>query len=166
MAGAASKGAETETIYARKLQIAPCRHCDGCQAEGQCVVQDEMQEVYPKLREADCLVLASPIHFMGLAAQVKALVDRCQAFWATKYVLKRPIAPGRKRKGLFVAVGGTRLRDLFEPARASVRALFKTLDMDYAGDLVFSGIDEKGAIKEHPTALADARQAGQRLVEE
>ena len=166
LAGAASKGAETEVIFTRNLKMDPCRHCDGCLAEGQCVVQDEMQQVYPRLIEADCVVLSSPVHFMGLSAQLKALVDRCQALWARKYVLKRPLVPGKRRKGFLIAVGGTRLKDLFEPSRATVRALFKTLDLDYAGDLVFSGIDEKGAINEHPTALADAYQAGQRLVED
>lgn len=166
MAGAASRGARTETLFARSLRVEPCRHCDGCLKDGQCVIPDEMQQVYPKLREADVVVIASPVHFMGLTAQIKAIIDRCQALWAAKYVLKRPISPGRKRKGFFVGVGGTRLKELFEPSRATVKALFKSLDVDYAGDLVFSGIDEKGAIKEHPTALSDAYRAGQNLVDD
>ena len=45
-----------------------------------------------------------------------------------------------------------------------MRALFKVIDVDYAGDLLFPGIDEKGAIDKHPTALKDAFTAGQKLV--
>jgi hypothetical protein len=62
-------------------------------------------------------------------------------------------------------VGGMKLANLFEPSRAIVKAWFKVLDIDYTGDLLFPGVDEKGAIQEHPDALKQAFLAGQRLVE-
>ena len=92
MVGAKSVGAETETIVLSKLSIEPCRHCDGCLAEGQCVIDDDMQSIYPKLRQADRIILASPMFFMGITAQAKAMIDRCQALWAIKYVLHQPVA--------------------------------------------------------------------------
>jgi multimeric flavodoxin WrbA len=102
---------------------------------------------------------------MGVTAQTKAMIDRCQALWVIKYVLKLPVAinPGKERKGVFVSVGGTRLRDLFQPAMATVKSWFTTLDINYDGDLVFSGIDEMKAILRHPTALQDAFVVGQKL---
>jgi multimeric flavodoxin WrbA len=126
-----------------------------------------MQWLYHELRELDCLILASPVFFMGLPAQTKAMIDRCQALWVTKYVLKLPIAfnTHKKRKGLFISVGGTNLPNLFQPAIATVKSWFATLDIDYAGNLLFSGIDGKGAIRQHPTALREAFIAGQKLVE-
>jgi len=72
----------------------------------------------------------------------------------------------RKRKGLFVSVGGRKVANLFEPALATVKALFNTLDIRYAGELVFPGIDERGAITKHPDALHRAYLVGQKLVEE
>jgi len=165
MAGASSQGAETKTVVLSELNILPCRHCDGCIKTGKCVVDDDMQWLHTDLRGADRIVLASPIFFMGVTAQTKAMIDRCQALWVIKYVLKLPVAinPGKERKGIFVSVGGTKLRNLFKPAMATVKSWFTTLDIKYAGEVVFSGIDESESIHLHPTALKDAFSIGQKL---
>ncbi len=166
MAGAANSGAQTETLEVAKMHIAPCLHCDGCLAEGKCVIDDEMQLVYPKLREADRLVIASPMFFMGLTAQTKAWIDRCQALWALKYVLKESIAlnSAGERKGFFLSVGGTGFSHLFDAAMPTIKSLFAVIDVKYTGALTFARVDQKGAITEHPTALADAFEAGKALV--
>jgi multimeric flavodoxin WrbA len=167
MRGAESRGAEVKTIVLNKLKITPCQHCDACFEAGVCKIKDDMQMVYKELERADRIVLASPVHFMGVTAQTKAMIDRCQALWARKYILKQPpLGNKRERKGLFISVGGMKLANLFEPALATVKALFKVLDIAYAGELLFPGIDEKGAIKNHPDALKQAFVAGQRLVED
>ena len=165
MAGTLSQGANTEIVTLSELNISPCRHCDGCIKTGKCVVDDDMQRLHTDLREVDRVVLASPIFFMGVTAQTKAMIDRCQALWVIKYVLKLPVSinPGKKRTGFFLSVGGTRLHNLFQPAMATVKSWFTTLDISYAGELVFSGIDEKEAILRHPTALKDAFSIGQKL---
>ena len=90
MRGAASRGAEVKTIILSDLDIDPCQHCDTCLKAGKCKIQDDMQMVYRELEQADRIVLASPIHFMSVTAQMKATMDRCQALWARKYILKRP----------------------------------------------------------------------------
>jgi len=167
MKGAASRGAEVKTIVLNNLKITPCQHCDACLEAGNCKVEDDMQMIYKELETVDRIVLASPIQFMTVTAQMKAMIDRCQALWARKYVLKiPPLGSERDRKGLFISVGGRKVANLFEPALATVRALFNTLDITYAGDLLFHGIDEKGAIARHPDALPQAFRAGQKLIEE
>ena len=167
MRGAVSKGAEVNTIILNDLKITPCQHCDACLEAGRCKVEDDMQMVYGELEAADRIVLASPIQFMTVTAQTKAMIDRCQALWARKYVLKMPpLGNRRERKGLFISVGGRRVANLFEPALATVRALFSILSITYAGDLLFPGVDEKGAITKHPDALHQAFLAGQKLVED
>ncbi len=168
MRGAASRGAEVKTIVLNDLTITPCQHCDACLEKGKCRIEDDMQMVYRELEAADRIVLASPIQFMTVTTQAKAMIDRCQSLWARKYVLKIPplgSEPGKKR-GLFISVGGRRVANLFEPVLATVRALFNTLDITYAGGLLFPGVDEKGAIAKHPDALRQAFLAGQKLVEE
>ncbi|MDO8473406.1 MAG: flavodoxin family protein, partial [Dehalococcoidia bacterium] len=166
--GAADAGAEVTTLTLCELDIAPCRHCDGCLKTGKCVIDDDMQMVYRKLRDLDRLVFASPIFFMGVTAQGKAMIDRCQALWALKYLLKIPVAsiPGRNRKGLFLSAGGLSYEKekLFSPARATVRAFFATLDIKYSAELLFPHVDRKGEIAQHPTALTDAFNAGLQLV--
>jgi len=103
---------------------------------------------------------------MSVTAQMKAMIDRCQAIWARKYVLKiPPLGNKRERKGLFISVGGRKVPNLFEPALVTVKTLFKILDVTYAGGLLFPGIDEKGDITEHPDALRQAFRAGQKLVD-
>jgi len=105
---------------------------------------------------------------MGVTAQVKAMIDRCQALWVMKYILKPPVAFNlhSKRKGLFISAGSTRLPDLFQPAIAKVKSWFASLDIIYTGNLLFSGIEKKGAITKHPTALKEAFAAGQNLIQD
>jgi hypothetical protein len=163
--GAQSKGAGVKTIVLNDLDMTPCQHCDACFKEGVCRFDDDMQMVYREMEKADRIVLASPVQFMGVSAQAKIMIDRCQALWARKYILKQPpIGDRRPLKGLFIAVGGMKLANLFEPSLAIVKALFKVLDVDYAGDLLVPGVDAKGAIKQHPDALKQAFLAGQKLV--
>jgi len=90
LTGAASKGAETKTINLTELKIEPCQHCDACLVKGKCKINDDMQKIYDEFRTADHIVLASPIQFMTVTAHLKAMIDRCQALWACKYVLKIP----------------------------------------------------------------------------
>jgi len=166
MRGAASRRAKVKTIILNDLEITPCQHCDGCLKTGRCKVEDDMQMVYSDLRQADRVVLASPIQFMGVTAQMKAMIDRCQALWVRKYILNLPpLGSKLEKKGLFISVGGRRLADLFEPALVTVKTLFRILDITYAGELLFPGVDEKGAIAKHPDALRQAFLAGQKLVE-
>jgi len=165
--GAASKGAEAKTIVLNDLDITPCQHCDACLEAGKCRIEDDMQMVYREMEDADRIVLASPIHFMGVTAQMKAMIDRCQVLWARKYILNMPpLGSQRKRKGFFISVGGRKMADLFEPSLVMIKTLFRLLDITYTGDLLFHGIDEKGDITKQPDALHQAFLAGQKLAEE
>jgi len=95
---------------------------------------------------------------------MKAMIDRCQALWARKYVLKLPpLGNRRERKGFFISVGGRKIANVFEPALVMVKTVFRILDITYAGELLFPGIDEKGAIAKHPDALRQAFLAGHKL---
>lgn len=164
MKGAASQGAEVKTVILNNLKITPCQHCDACLATGKCRIDDDMQMIYRQLKEADRVALASPIQFMGPTAQMKLMIDRCQALWARKYVLKiPPLDTDRERKGLFISVGALKIANLFEPTLTIVKSLFKVLDISYAGELVFPGMDERGAIAKHPEALKQAFLIGQEL---
>jgi len=165
MRGATSKGAEVKTIILNRLKFVPCQHCDACLKTGKCKIEDDMQMIYQELEQADRIVLASPIQFTGVTAQMKAMIDRLQALWVRKYVLKvPPLGNRRERKGLFISVGGRKIANLFESALDMVKTVFRILDITYAGELLFSGVDEKGAITKHPDALNQAFLAGQKLV--
>ncbi len=162
--GAQDQHAEVEKIVVDKLKIAPCREYYGCLKDGNCVIRDDMDEIYPKLLSADRIIVASPIFFYGLTAQLKALIDRSQALWARKYILKQK-PPDSTRKGAFIAVGATRGQKLFEGSILTVRYFFKAISVEYTDELLVRGIDRKGEIKQDSTALADAFELGRRLVQ-
>jgi multimeric flavodoxin WrbA len=164
--GAEGEGAEIERLYVTDLKITPCKECHGCDSTGDCVILDEMQEIYPKLLEADIIILASPIFFYGVTAWAKALIDRSQALWAKKYLVKDPSMgkKGKRRKGFFISVGATKGQKVFEGAILTVKYFFDALNAEYTGELLYRGVDGKGEILKHPEALDQAREAGRKLV--
>jgi multimeric flavodoxin WrbA len=147
------------------MNISPCINCGGCDETGQCIISDDMDKVYPVIREADRIVLASPIFFFGLTAQIKAPIDRCQALWCEKYILKKEIPQGQYgRKGLLILVGGMRKELGFKSSEATATAFFRTISVPEHVTLSFAGVDAKGAINAHPTALKDVYEAAKKLV--
>jgi len=144
----------------------PCQDCGGCFTTGHCIHDDAMTGIYAAIREADRIILASPIFFYSLSAQAKAMVDRCQAFWCEKYLLKKIIPAGpHGRKGLLLLVGGMKKDDGKNCAEAVAKGFFRTCSVPEHETLFFGGVDAKGDIQKHPTALKEAYEAGKRLGE-
>jgi len=167
VSGAASRGALIKQITLSDLEIAPCQHCDGCiQTRGICAISDDMEWIHQDLRDYDRFIFAAPVFFMGVPAQAKAMIDRCQALWVIKYLLKQPVATNKDavRKGAFISVGGGNHKDLFAGSVATVKSWFITLDVQYSESLLLPGIDGYQAISKHPTALKDAYSIGQNIV--
>ena len=165
LAGAASAGAQVEKVALNRLRVRPCQECGACNTTGICKIQDDMQGLYAKLEEADGIILASPIFFMGITAQAKAMIDRCQALWARKYLLGKPVGrPGSQRLGIFVATGGTNRPYTFRPSVTIARSFFAVLDVSYFRELLYGSIDARGDILQHASAMQEALQAGIDLV--
>lgn len=163
--GAKIQGAEVEKLVVDKLKIAPCKEYLGCFKDGNCVIRDDMDGIYPRLLEADVVIIASPMFFYGVSSQAKALIDRCQALWARKHILKQSL-PNGGRKGAFIAVGATKGKRLFEGAILTVKYFFEAIGVEYADELLIRGVDARGEIKEYPIALSDAFELGKRLAQE
>ena len=123
-----------------------------------------MGQIYRKIREADALVIASPIFFMSVTAQLKALIDRCQCFWIEKFVLKRDPYKGRRRpKGLFVSTAGSSKPIVFEPAIHVAKAFFIALSYEYAGEVLLKETDTLTEAS-RDAAITRAKIAGRALV--
>ncbi|MBN1369357.1 MAG: flavodoxin family protein [Dehalococcoidaceae bacterium] len=164
--GAACRGAAIKTVDLTGLDIAACRHCDGCFEDGRCIIEDDMQELYEEMKQADSIVLATPLQFMAVTAHVKLFMDRCQALWARKHILGlAPLGDENSRRGIFISTGGRKGARIFDGARLSVKALFASLDIQYFGELLYPGIDAEGDIDRHPTALTEAFDMGIRLLD-
>ena len=158
-------GHDVAKFNLNEMSIKPCQDCGGCQDTGVCVWKDDMTLITAAIRESDRLILASPVFFFGVSAQAKAMIDRCQAFWCEKYLLKRPIPEGpHKRKGLLLLVGGMKKEIGIECGNATATAFFRTVSVPEHETVSFLGIDEKGAVCDHETALNDVYLAGRRLI--
>ena len=81
MRGAMESGNEVEKIRVASKKIAPCSACYYCKNSGECVHKDDMAEILQKMIDADVLVLASPVYFYSINAQLKAVIDRTVARW-------------------------------------------------------------------------------------
>jgi multimeric flavodoxin WrbA len=158
-----------EKIPLTEADINPCRGCNACETLNKCIQRDGMDIYHDKIIEADCIILSSPIFCMGLAAQVKALVDRAQVFRSRKYVLKLPIVPPErkgKRLGIFLSTAGQTWDYVFDAAIPSVKCFYHVIDIKEVDIryLMINGVDEKGAIDNHPTAKADAINLGKNTI--
>jgi NAD(P)H-dependent FMN reductase len=147
----------------------PCQNCGGCDETGICIYKDDMRQIYEAIRSCDRIILASPIFFSALSAQTKMMIDRCQAFWCEKYLLKKPIPAGPLgRKGLLLMVGGMKKEiglQGMQCAERSAKAFFRTISVPEHKTLSYTGVDAKGEIAKHPTALKEAFEAGRALGE-
>ncbi|MDD5223601.1 MAG: flavodoxin family protein [bacterium] len=183
--GARAGGARVDTVYVRDLKFGGCRECGGCNREGKCVVRDDMQKIYPLLRKAQTIFLASPVFFYGFPAGLKALIDRAQALWvrknlargrepgATKVKMKNSdlnapcpqlLAPSSKA-GYLLAVGATRGKNLFSGMELTARYFFDTLDLSYRGGILIREVEVKGMIENRPGLLEQARDLGRKAAE-
>ena len=79
--GAEDAGNQVEKIFIRDKKIGYCNACYGCRKTGKCVIKDDMAEILEKMHWADVIVMASPVYFYSIDAQMKALIDRTLAQW-------------------------------------------------------------------------------------
>ncbi|MEW6585876.1 MAG: flavodoxin family protein [Nitrospirota bacterium] len=163
--GIEDSGFSVRLFNMNSMNIMPCQNCGGCEDSGMCVYADDMTQIYEAIRTADRVILASPIFFSALSAQIKVMLDRCQAFWCEKYLLKKSIPAGpHGRKGLLLLVGGQKKDTGIQCAAESARVFFRTISIAEHKTLGYTGVDTKGAILSHPTAMKDAYEAGKELV--
>jgi multimeric flavodoxin WrbA len=164
--GAEAEGAEVERLHLTEFTITPCKECHGCDQTGTCVILDDMEKIYPKLLEADIIILASPIFFYGVTAWAKVLIDRSQAIWARKYLLKDPSLgkEGKKRTGFLISAAATKGARVFEGAILTMKYFLDGLNAEYGGELVFRDVEAKGDILKQKNAMQQAFEAGRKLV--
>jgi multimeric flavodoxin WrbA len=158
-------GHDIQLFELNKMVIKPCQDCAGCSQTGVCIhTKDAMCGIYGAIREAERIILASPIFFSSVSAQTKAMIDRCQAFWCEKYLMNKVIPAGPNgRKGLLLLVGGMKKEGSSKCAEETSKAFFRTVSVPEHKVLYYAGIDAKGDILSHPTALRDAYEAGKEL---
>jgi multimeric flavodoxin WrbA len=162
--GAKDAGAQVESIYLHGLDIAPCDACDGCRgaSEDCCVVEDDMQALYPLILEADAIVYASPIYWFTITAQLKAFMDRCYALGSDGSPIEKHGLAG-KRFGVVLTYGGD---DPFDSGAINAIRMFQDAFNYVPSELVgmvYGYASGVGSVIENRELMARAFELGRRL---
>lgn len=165
--GAANAGGSVEKIILKDLDYTPCRGCNVCHKEGECIVRDEAVPLLEQVLSVDCLAVASPIYSMGITAELKGLIDRSQYIWARKFILKSLYFTDKeihRRKGIFISTAGLAWDNVFDAAFPAITAFFNTMGFEYYDNIIANDMDRYRGIRGHPTALTDARAKGEEVI--
>ena len=158
-AGAEAGGAAVECVSLHNLDIRPCTACDACRSGPHCIIEDDMQALYPKLQACDALVLASPVYWFTAAAQMKTFMDRWYAFGGDQAYA----ALAGKQVGIVLTYG-----DLDPFSSGAVNALrtfqdsFRYVGAEIVGT-VYGSANEPGEIRSNRAVMEKANQLGKQL---
>jgi multimeric flavodoxin WrbA len=158
--GAEAAGAVTHRYELHEMDIRPCTACDACleSADADCIIEDDMRKLYPLLRRADALVIASPVYWFNVSAQTKLFIDR--GFYALQGPEGNALAG--KEVGLILAYGAEDLEDSGgENALASFKDIFEFIGADIVGTV--HGSSAGGDIRREKAVMEQAYELGQRL---
>ena len=165
MQSAEKRGARTQIIDVTRKDIIACKELVVCEKKGYCPLEDDvLHEIYPLLRQAEIVVLASPIFFYNMTAQLKAVVDRCQTFWARKYRFKLADPAKPMRKGFVLSVAATKGKNLFEGLLLCAKYFFDAIDAQDEGGLTYRGIEGPKDMANHPNVVEEVDQAVEQLM--
>lgn len=158
---AESVGAHVETISLQDLDISPCRGCDTCKEPGStgCAIDDDMQEIYPKLIGADAWVIASPVYWFTMSAQTKIFMDR--SYGLTAYA-ENPFAG--KRIAIAMSYGDAdAVRSGCVNAIRTFQDAFRYTGSKVVG-MVYGSAMKAGEIESNEALMREADELGKRLV--
>ena len=158
-AGAKEAGAVVESFFLQNMNIQPCDACDTCEeTSGVCIIKDDMQTLYPKLRQADTLVLASPVYWFTISAQLKACIDRWYAFEFDDDKSMRG-----KKVGIVLSYGDTDLHTSGGiNAIHTFESMFRYLSGEIVGTVHGTAMDV-GDIEKQTELMENAYKLGQKL---
>lgn len=164
--GIRDNGGLVTEFFLRDMKISPCLEIYGCKKTGRCVIEDDFHLIADAMEKSDGIVLASPIFFYTVTAHTKAFMDRCQSFWVKKYWIEKVAFGTRnnRRAGLFISVGATKGKKLFDGAILTVRYFLDALDADLWKSLLYRGLDGPDDILQYPSYLEEAYETGKAFV--
>ena len=148
----ASQKHHVEVVSVHDYKVNPCMGCNACfkSESNSCVQKDDMPLIYEKMAVADMLVIASPVYFYGLSAQLKAVIDRFHNPVRDTYHIK---------KTALLLVGAASLPELFDGILAQYRLCLNFFKLEDAGRVLVRGVKDKGDIQ-NTEAIQKANELG------
>lgn len=151
--GAAEAGHTVEKICIAEKNVGYCRACYACRESGQCIIRDDMAEILQKMIDADVLVLASPVYFYSVDAQLKAVIDRTVARWLEV----------RDKEFYYIVTAADAEKSSAETTLACFRGYADCVEgAKEMGVLYGMGVYEMGEIRHHP-AMQEAYRMGKSI---
>jgi len=159
-AGAREAGAHVHSVSLHSLDIRPCDACDTCREQRNgCIVEDDMQPLYPELVAADAILLASPVYWFTYSAQLKVCIDRWYGLWNSD-----PNVFKGKRFGILLPYGDV---DLYTSGGINAIHTYETmvrfLQAEIVG-MVYGSLNDVGDAERHPELMERAYRLGKALV--
>lgn len=154
----AGKNNTVEMISVADYKVNPCIGCNSCftREANQCFQKDDMAEIYKKLKIADVLVIASPVYFYGISAELKAIIDRLHTPMRNEFQIK---------KLALLLVGAATLPELFDAIKLQYQLALDFFHLEDAGMVLVRGVKDIGDIKE-TKALEEAFNLGNSINKE
>jgi multimeric flavodoxin WrbA len=151
----ASQKHHVEVVSVRDYKVNPCMGCNACfkNKDNTCAQKDDMPLVYEKMSQADMLVIASPVYFYGLSAQLKTVIDRFHNPIRDTFPLK---------KMALLLVGAATLPELFDSILTQYKLCLNFFKLENAGRVLVRGVKDKGDIK-NTEALNEAFELGKQI---
>jgi multimeric flavodoxin WrbA len=150
-------GRTVSVIFPDALEIHPCIGCYQCYNTGACTFDDDMTGVQNAIRDAECVVLCTPVYTTTVPAALKALIDRCQAFHADLSLFGG--RTGQKTRGSLLAVAGREGRENFTGTREVARAFFGNIGIILSGEICVGGMDEIQDVRRIPGLAERVQEA-------
>lgn len=151
--GAAEAGNHVEKIRVAEKNIGFCRACYACRGTGVCAIKDDMAEVLQKMIDADVLVLASPVYFYSIDAQLKALIDRTVARWLEV----------KNKEFYYIVTAADSGKEAAETTLACFRGYVDCVDGAIEKGVIYGmGVYEKGKVKD-TAAMKEAYEIGRNV---
>ena len=160
-AGAREAGLQVDSISLQNMDIRACDGCDLCKETGEyCAIEDDMQALYPKLVEADAIVLASPIYWFTFSAQLKLCIDRWYGPWSVDNETFRG-----KSIGIVLTFGDT---DVYTSGAINAihtfESMFRFVHAPIVG-MVYGSASDPGDAEKNPELMRSAYELGKKLAE-
>jgi multimeric flavodoxin WrbA len=157
--GAREAGAHVEVFDLAEMDVHPCDACDSCrQTAGVCIIEDDMQQLYPKLRQADGIILASPVYWFTFSAQLKLFIDRWYAMGSGEV---HELAG--KRFGIILVYGDS---DPYNSGAVNAIYTYKSM-FGYLGahidGMVYGSANDVGEVQQQPELMAQALELGRKM---
>ena len=158
LSGARKAGAEdTEFLSLAGKNMSPCMACGACLKTGNCGIEDDMQAIYPRLIQAEGIIIGTPVYFWTVSAQAKILIDRTYCILRGK---DGNLLRGKIGAGIVVTrrVGGTSALGVLN------NYLVFSARLACVGGVVAYGGYDAGTVKKDDRGMAEAMAVGRAVV--